>query len=748
MSNIAGERLRFGQRDGSEIWLRVFGNESYARYETDDGYSVVYDAGPGMFCHADVVGGQFVSTGVSALTGPPPRLRRYLTESHTVRRDKATSRLRHVHPPEGASLAPGEANLTFGPSAGLLSGRKLLIGEVTGLTILVNFQDVTSTVAQADVDALLNGENYNRNGNVSSAREYFLRVSNNKLDYRNVVVGPYTLSQPRNFYINNLLIKEALDLAVADGLDLRQFDSRNQGIIDALNVMYAGQTQYLGDLWPHNFHINLQYGATRTDLYLLTSMGRSSDDLTIGTFCHENGHLLCRFPDMYDYGSRDGDNVDSEGIGAYCLMGSGNHNNNGRAPSPVCSYLRELAGWCDNIVLLDRPGEFEAPQGDYNTVLKYKSARPNEYFIVENRSKMGLDAHLPASGLAIYHCDILGSNEYQSGAPDRHYQCALLQADGQLDLERNVNRGDGGDLFTTRAGVALSAETNPSTRMWDTSDSGLTLSNISGPGEVIRFTVGGVEQPAELIRGEAAPAAAIPDKKKAGISSKIHIGQTGHARTIAVAVDISHTWIGDLTVELTSPSGRTVRLHNRTGRNQQDLLVTYTSAEHAGLAAQVGESIQGDWVLRVADRARRDIGKLNRWTIELGVAVAVEPLRANASPNLTIPDNTTAGVADVLAFTHSGVARRVKATVEIAHTWIGDLRIELLSPAGRSTVLHGQIGGSQENLNAMYDSEAPGSPLAGMVGESIAGNWTLRITDRAARDTGTLKKWSMELTPT
>ena len=54
-------------------------------------------------------------------------------------------------------------------------------------------------------------------------------------------------------------------------------------------------------------------------------MGRSADDLSIGTFCHENGHLLCRFPDMYDYGERDGDTVESAGIGGYCLMGSGNH---------------------------------------------------------------------------------------------------------------------------------------------------------------------------------------------------------------------------------------------------------------------------------------------------------------------------------------------------------------------------------------------------------------------------------------
>ena len=97
-------------------------------------------------------------------------------------------------------------------------------------------------------------------------------------------------------------------------------------------------------------------------------------------------------------------------------------------------------------------------------MLRYRHPDPgraNEYYLVENRSKMALDAHLPASGLAVYHCDTLGSNEWQEGTATRHYQCALLQADGQQDLEKNINRGDGGDLYGPVAGVALSDSTSP-----------------------------------------------------------------------------------------------------------------------------------------------------------------------------------------------------------------------------------------------------------------------------------------------
>ena len=225
--------------------------------------------------------------------------------------------------------------------------------------------------------------------------------------------------------------------------------------------------QYRGELWPHNWHIDLRFGAVRTDLYLLTSLGRTPADLSIGTFCHENGHLLCRFPDMYDYGERDGDSVASSGIGSYCLMGSGNHNDNGRSPSPVCAYLRDLAGWCDNEVDLNTAGDHAASQGDYNTVMKYRTSKPTEYFLVENRSKMGLDRGLPASGLAVYHCDTLGSNELQQGTAAKHYQCALLQADGRRDLELNANLGDGDDLYGASPGVALSAVSVPHSREWD-----------------------------------------------------------------------------------------------------------------------------------------------------------------------------------------------------------------------------------------------------------------------------------------
>jgi M6 family metalloprotease-like protein len=629
MSAIFGEILTFGQENGPEIALRVFGDEHYARYENLDGYSAIYDDQLGLFCYARLAAGSFRSTGTPLSARPPAGLVRHLQETQETIAARAQARKMRRAAMTGG-LREEAAIRTIGPNQGLLEGRVLSAGNVKGLTILVNFQDLASTVSRADVEELLNGVNYTKNGNICSAREYFERMSTGKLNYTNVVVGPFTLSRNREFYINNLLVEEALQLAVAAGLDLKQFDSRNENIVDALNIMYAGQTQYRGELWPHNWHIDLQFGQMRTDLYLLTSLGRTPADLTIGTFCHENGHLLCRFPDMYDYGERDGDSIKSAGIGSYCLMGSGNHNDNGRSPSPVCAYLRDLAGWCDNEIDLSEIKKHKATQGDYNTVMKFRTSKPQEYFLVENRSRMNFDRGLPASGLAVYHCDIKGSNELQQGTADKHYQCALLQADGRRDLELDANRGDGADLFGALQGVVLSSTSTPNTREWDGRESGLVISDISPPDAEISFAVGTQAAAPVVASGAAEPMLAIPDNVSAGVSSTIAIAESGTVARIVVRVDIKHPFIGDLRVALTAPSGRSTVIHPRLGGSADDLITTYDSAVAGVLGDMIGQPFKGNWILNVSDRARRDVGKIRRWSLELRSPGAESVLVAEA----------------------------------------------------------------------------------------------------------------------
>jgi len=141
MSAIFGEVLTFGQQNGPDIRLRVFGDEHYARYENLDGYTVVYDEGAGLFCYARLSAGELRSTGIAAGDPPPAGLQRHLQESAAVVEVKSRARkLRQTARAGGRDHA--EVVRTLGPNQGLLEGRVLSTGAVRGLTILVNFQDI------------------------------------------------------------------------------------------------------------------------------------------------------------------------------------------------------------------------------------------------------------------------------------------------------------------------------------------------------------------------------------------------------------------------------------------------------------------------------------------------------------------------------------------------------------------------------------------------------------------------------
>ncbi len=92
MSAIFGEILNFSQENGSEVRLRVYGDEFYARHETEDGYTVIYDESLGKFTYAILKDGRFVSSGVDVSQRPPPGLEKHIEESNEVRLLKAEKR--------------------------------------------------------------------------------------------------------------------------------------------------------------------------------------------------------------------------------------------------------------------------------------------------------------------------------------------------------------------------------------------------------------------------------------------------------------------------------------------------------------------------------------------------------------------------------------------------------------------------------------------------------------------------------
>jgi serine protease len=103
----------------------------------------------------------------------------------------------------------------------------------------------------------------------------------------------------------------------------------------------------------------------------------------------------------------------------------------------------------------------------------------------------------------------------------------------------------------------------------------------------------------------------IPDNNAEGISSTINVADELTVFASDIYVNITHTWIGDLTVMLTSPSGTTAPLHSASGGGDDNIDSTFSSS------AFNGEVATGDWILSVADNAAADTGTLNNWALTI-----------------------------------------------------------------------------------------------------------------------------------
>ena len=137
--------------------------------------------------------------------------------------------------------------------------------------------------------------------------------------------------------------------------------------------------------------------------------------------------------------------------------------------------------------------------------------------------------------------------------------------------------------------------------------------------------------------GESSPFLLIPDNQPAGVSDVISLAQSGRVTTLTIEIDITHTYIGDLQATVKSPSGKTAILHNKEGWSQDDLKKTYTSENLPALATLLGEGVAGNWELHIKDTARKDTGRLNRWSIEAAYESVGDIASGEVAPNLAIP---------------------------------------------------------------------------------------------------------------
>jgi serine protease len=74
-------------------------------------------------------------------------------------------------------------------------------------------------------------------------------------------------------------------------------------------------------------------------------------------------------------------------------------------------------------------------------------------------------------------------------------------------------------------------------------------------------------------------------------------------------------------------------------------------------------------------------------------------------------------------------------SVNIVHTYRGDLRVDLVAPDGTLYNLHNRSGGSADNIVSTYSRN--------LTSEALNGTWRLRVNDNANGDTGYINSWSI-----
>ncbi|HNX10270.1 MAG TPA: M6 family metalloprotease domain-containing protein, partial [Methanothrix sp.] len=753
------KRFEFSQPDGTRISLVGWGNQFFATFETEDGYTVVRNPVTKFYDYAKLSpdNSYLETTGVRvgavdpATLGIAKHLRVSEVAATIMARAASGSEIGLTRWQERIREAKASKKMAVA-SRGIIAAppERQTRGDYVGLCILIQFPDVKGTIQPSEVELFCNQNGYRGYGNSGSVNDYFSEVSGGRVNYRNIVTAYYTARNERAYYADpsipygtraRELIREALEYLRSNGFNFSGLSADSGGFIYAINAFYAGPTvnEWRTGIWPHCSSLSAPFnvgGNRKFRDYQITNMG---EELTLGTFCHENGHMVCDFPDLYDYGFS---GIQSSGIGNYCLMAFGGTDE--KNPIHVCAYLKYKAGWADKVTAMEAGNSYMARAG-VNEFFKLAKSTV-EYYLIEARIQENRDKSLPSAGLAVWHVDELGDNEYEEMTAYKHFECSLVQADNKFDLERGINGGDAKDLFNKRNSPKLGEATRPNSKWWDGTPSGLEITEIGDAGTEIAFKFGD-QRRADALKKSSSPDIFIPDNDQTGIKDTIIFEENVLVSSLKVDVDISHTYIGDLVVTLISPSGDRAIIHDKKGESEDDLRGTFDISTTPSLANLLGQPVKGTWTLEVKDISAIDKGKLNSWGLEIiGSGGMSNEINVEDAESQKIPDNNAAGVTRSLKIDSPGKVKTVEVTVDITHTYIGDLVVTLQSPKGSRIVLHDNFGAGQDNIMKTYSS-ANVPDLEELKGETISGNWSLKVADMMAQDVGKLNRWSLKIIP-
>lgn len=226
----------------------------------------------------------------------------------------------------------------------------------------------------------------------------------------------------------------------------------------------------------------------------------------------------------------------------------------------------------------------------------------------------------------------------------------------------------------------------------------------------------------------------IPDADPAGVRAQVQLAGRGRVVALEISLNIEHTYRGDLSLRLSSPSGSTLTLLERAGGSADNVVVADVS-----LPGFEGEPSAGIWTLVVSDNAAQDLGALRAWSLKVTRTCDIEPSQgwsASAAPNLPTVDEGR--ICSTVFVAEEGNAADAQLDLEGEHTWRAVLR---------ATLEHEGTTVEAFPLNSFPRGRGTFSlsneAIGGFSG-TARGRWTLCLYDvDAYGDTGALQRWSV-----
>lgn len=478
------------QSDGTELNVRIYGDEHFNWLTTEDGVLLVQE-GNNYYIAETTSYGTLKATSYIAHNAN----KRVPAEIKAIKKQDL-SRFRSYAIKKASpakAMGTGNSGVKYFPHS----------GSPKALVILVEFSDTpfqSGEKAKNVFEHFLKGKaedalpdgyeaytgsyakaNLRNNGSVS---DYFYVMSQGTYTPQFDVVGPYKLNQPSLYYGKGendntyALVSDACK-AADKNVDFSEYDADGDGMVDLVYIIYAGYPASMSgnpnDIWPKSgtggfgtydgkkvsrfgVHAELNFGLelNQKNGFLLSG---------IGLFCHEFSHTL-GLPDLYP--TVDASKVDNQNPEMWDLMDGGEYTyNGGYCPTPYSPWEMDVMGWASPVELGD-----DAKQVKLNSYFTERTAykingENDEYLLIQNIQKGGWwngIANVYNTGMLIWRIDygtkdvnLFDNPNNTLGKP----KVMIVPADGYVISD--YNHGDGKQWTDKQYKESLQADPFPGT---------------------------------------------------------------------------------------------------------------------------------------------------------------------------------------------------------------------------------------------------------------------------------------------